>query len=499
MPKLDSSLIEKVSPYEYVVRKGFVPNMYSDARFYVNDALKEGIFEELSHQQEASGGGFLPAVQQLANVASLPGQVGLPCALPDIHSGYGFSIGGVAAFDLADPNAIICPGGIGFDINCGVRLIRTNLKKSDVEPLKERLADTIFETVPVGVGSSGAVSLTRKDLDDILNTGVNWAVDAGYAWPEDKLNCEELGSMTGANSNKVSHRAKTRGLTQLGTLGAGNHYLEIQTVDEVFDVETATAFGLEKDQVCVMIHCGSRGLGHQVASDYIQVMEKWVKKNRVELNDRQLAYAPFSSTEGQDYYGAMAASANFAWCNRQLITHLVRLAFEKVFGRTAHQLDMHLVYDVSHNIAKIEEMDINGVAKRILVHRKGATRALPPQHPLVPTIYADHGHPVLIGGSQSDCSYVLAGLPGGSSTFYSSCHGAGRALSRHAARRQLTPSDVLNTLKSKNISIRVSTPKLLMEEASESYKSVDEVVETCHEAGLSKLVVKLRPLAVIKG
>ncbi|KAL0226800.1 hypothetical protein P9112_014124 [Eukaryota sp. TZLM1-RC] len=501
MPRqpLNSSLIHKTSDTEYIIDEGFVPNMNTKARLLVNEALSAGVFEELRHAQQETGGGFLPAVQQLANVSSLPGLVGMPVALPDVHSGYGFPIGGVAAFDLDDPNAVICPGGIGFDINCGVRLIATNLRSKDFKIVKDDLADVLFGNVPVGVGTGGAIKLNDQDLNAILNNGVDWAIEKGYAWPEDKQVCEELGNMSSANSQHVSQRAKKRGKGQIGTLGAGNHYLEIQVVDEIFDEETARVFGLERDQICVMIHCGSRGLGHQVATDYLQEMEREVKNEGIRLNDRQLAAVKFSSSAGQRYFAAMSAAANYAWTNRQVITHIVRQSFEQVYGKSAREMGMRLVYDVSHNIAKVEQMDINGVSKRILVHRKGATRALPAGHELVPSVYRNVGHPVLVGGTMSDASYCLAGQPQGHVTFYSSCHGAGRALSRHEARRTLTGPSVLEAMKRKGILIRVATPKLVMEEASESYKSVDAVVETCHQADITRMVAKLRPLAVIKG
>ncbi|KAL0251286.1 hypothetical protein GEMRC1_000499 [Eukaryota sp. GEM-RC1] len=496
---LDPSLIQKLSSTDYVINEGFVDGMKRPARFFLNDTLIAGVYDELAHAQQQSGGGFLPALQQLANVATLPGQAGMPVALPDMHSGYGFPIGAVMASDLDHPDAVICPGGIGFDINCGVRLIVTNLTSQDIEPVKKELADTLFTNIPVGVGTGGTVKLSRIDLEEILNTGVAWAIKKGFAWPEDATFCEEEGSMKSANHNKVSQRAKKRGMTQLGTLGAGNHYLEVQSVREVFDTETAEVYGLSQDQVCVMIHCGSRGLGHQVASDSIQVMEQYMRKQKVKLNDRQLAYAPFHSPEGQDYFAAMSASANYAWCNRQVITHLVRESFSQVFGRTPKELGMYLMYDVSHNVAKIEQLMINQKLTTCLVHRKGSTRALPKNHEFVPTPYKSVGHPVLVGGTMSDSSYVLAGNAQGIVTYYSSCHGAGRALSRAEARRTLTHESVLQMLKRKNIEIRVGTPKLVMEEASESYKSVDEVVDTCQVAGLSRKVIRLQPLVVVKG
>ena len=469
--------------------------------FYANGALANLVFEELDAAHARNGTGFMPAVQQIANVAALPGIVGRSIGLPDIHSGYGFSIGNVAAFDMDNKDAIVSPGGVGFDINCGVRLIRTNLDAKDVIPVQEQLAQSLFDHIPVGVGSKGVIPTSMTDLTAALEMGMDWSVREGYAWAEDKEHCEEYGRMLLANPNKVSQRAKKRGLPQLGTLGAGNHYAEIQVVEEIFDTEKAKAMGIDRvNQVCIMVHSGSRGLGHQVATDSLVDMEKAMLSNNIFVNDKQLACAPIQSHYGQDYLQAMAAAANYAWVNRSAMTFLIRQVFGKAFASTPDDLDMHLIYDVSHNIAKIEEHMVDGKLKTLLVHRKGATRAFPPHHPLIPVDYQYSGQPVLVGGSMGTCSYVLTGTQKGMvETFGSTCHGAGRSQSRNKARRNLGYEEVLQLLKQKGISIRVASPKLVMEEAPESYKNVTDVVNTCHEAGISLKCVKLRPIAVIKG
>mmetsp|Transcript_26303 Transcript_26303/g.43089 ORF Transcript_26303/g.43089 Transcript_26303/m.43089 type:complete len:547 (+) Transcript_26303:198-1838(+) len=495
-----ANLIEKIDSLRYRINIGFVPNMNVPGMFFVNDTLSKLVFEELEASSKG-GGGFLPAVRQIANVASLPGIVGCSVGLPDMHSGYGFAIGNVAAFDMDDPTAIVSPGGVGFDINCGVRLIRTNLKEEDVKPLKEKLCQALYDNVPVGVGSTGSLSLNRKELDAVLTNGLKWAVEQKFAWPEDLENCEENGCLETADAGLVSDKAKKRGLQQVGTLGAGNHYAEVQVVDEIFDPESAAAMGIrEKGQVCVMIHSGSRGLGHQVATDALMSMEAVMARQGIKLNDRQLACARVNSKEGQNYLSAMGAAANFAWVNRAYMTHLTRQTFEQVFGRSARDLDMHLVYDVCHNIAKVEDHVVNGEKKRVIVHRKGATRSFPPHHPLVPKAYKDTGQPVLIGGSMGTCSYVLCGTEKAmSETFGSTCHGAGRAHSRHNARAEVSYHTVLKQLEDMGISIRAQTKSLIGEEAPYAYKDVTEVVNTCHEAGISRKIVKLRPIAVIKG
>uniref|UniRef100_A0A7S3QAF7 RNA-splicing ligase RtcB homolog n=1 Tax=Chaetoceros debilis TaxID=122233 RepID=A0A7S3QAF7_9STRA len=526
----DLQFLEKISPTRYRVNIGFVPNMKIHADVIVNDELEKLLLAELkeANDSQMDSASFIPALKQMANVAALPGIV--KClAMPDVHSGYGFCIGNVAAFDMDDAEAIISPGGVGFDINCGVRLIRTNLTEKDDIPagvivgtdegtgtgtgdvnIRESLAQALFDHIPVGVGQDGVIPITESDVDDILSRGVDWAIENGYAWEEDKEFCEENGRMDTADASKVSAKAKKRGLSQIGTLGGGNHYAEVQVVDEIIDEAAATSMGITKvGQICIMIHTGSRGLGHQVATDALRKMDKAMARDGIKLNDRQLSCARIQSVEGQNYLAAMSAAANYAWVNRSCITYLARRAFEKVFDKTAEEMEMNLVYDVCHNVAKIEKHQVQVdpddtdslfQEKNLLVHRKGSTRAFPPNHPMIPTPYQNVGQPALIGGTMGTCSYILMGTKDGMhATCGSTCHGAGRALSRNASRKTLNKDDVLKYLKDKDISIRVANPKLVTEEAPESYKDVSAVVETCHDAGISTKAVKLRPIAVIKG
>eukprot|EP00761_Pharyngomonas_kirbyi_P013661 gb/GECH01013690.1/.p1 GENE.gb/GECH01013690.1/~~gb/GECH01013690.1/.p1 ORF type:complete len:505 (+),score=152.11 gb/GECH01013690.1/:1-1515(+) len=498
----EKSYITKEGKHKFKIKKGFVPNMNVDGTFFLNEKLQELVFHELEQYTRSGGmGGFLPSVKQIGNVAALPGIVKHSIGLPDVHSGYGFAIGNVAAFDMDNPESVVSPGGVGFDINCGVRLLRTNLFEKDIQPVKEELTQTLFDHIPVGVGSKGIIPTNAQDLEEILELGMDWTVREGYSWAEDKEHCEEYGRMLNADPTKVSKRAKKRGLSQLGTLGAGNHYAEIQVVDEIYDKQAASQMGLEsKGQVCVMIHSGSRGFGHQVATDALVSMEKAMSRDGIHTNDRQLACARINSQEGQDYLDTMAAAANYAWVNRSSTTFLARQTFAKIFNSTPEDLDMHVIYDVSHNIAKMEEHMVNGELKRLLVHRKGSTRAFPPHHPLIPVDYQFTGQPVLVGGTMGTSSYVLLGTDKGmEETFGSTCHGAGRAQSRNKSRRKLDYQEVLDALERKNISIRVASKKLVMEEAPESYKDVSQVVETCHDTGISRKCVKLRPICVIKG
>jgi len=498
----ECSYIERINSHSYRIKKGFQPNMNVEGVFYVNSYLEKLMFDELRNAcRPGMVGGFLPGVKQIANVAALPGIVGRSVGLPDIHSGYGFAIGNMAAFDMADPKAVVSPGGVGFDINCGVRLIRTNLSEKDVQPVKEQLTQSLFDHIPVGVGSKGIIPMNAKDLEEALEMGMDWSLREGYVWAEDKEHCEEYGRMLNADPTCVSTRAKKRGLPQLGTLGAGNHYAEIQVVDEIFDKFAAGQMGIDrKGQVVVMVHCGSRGFGHQVATDALVSMEKAMKRDNIEVNDRQLACARIDSKEGQEYLKGMACAANFAWVNRSSMTFLTRQAFAKMFNSDPDDLDMHVIYDVSHNIAKVEQHLVDGKPKTLLVHRKGSTRAFPPNHPLIPVDYQLTGQPVLIGGTMGTCSYVLTGTEQGmTETFGSTCHGAGRALSRAKSRRNLDYTQVLTKMEAKGISMRVASPKLVMEEAPESYKNVTDVVDTCHAAGISKKAIKLRPIGVIKG
>lgn len=439
------------------------------------------------------------ALDQVANVATLPGIVRASYAMPDIHWGYGFPVGGVAAFDVDE--GVIAAGGVGFDINCGTRIIRTDLTADEVRPRIERLADELFQSVPSGVGAEGAVSLRGKEIDHVLRKGAAWAVEQGYGWPEDLEAIEERGTFRAADPDAVSARAKQRGGGQLGTIGSGNHFVTIDYVEAVYDAAVAAAFELGPvGQVIAFFHCGSRGLGHQVCDDYLPVMADAARRFKIELVDRQLACAPFRSDEGKRYFGAMAAGANFAWANRECITHFIRETFARVFRKSARELGMRLLYDVAHNIAKVEEHEVDGKRRRVVVHRKGATRAFPPGHPDVPEKYRAVGQPVLVPGDMGRYDFVCVGTEGAMrETFGSTCHGAGRLQSRHAAMKALKGVDLMAALKESGITVRVVSKRLLAEEASSAYKDVEEVVGICHRAGISRTVAKMRPLAVIKG
>eukprot|EP00668_Euglena_longa_P000717 GGOE01000866.1.p1 GENE.GGOE01000866.1~~GGOE01000866.1.p1 ORF type:complete len:547 (+),score=121.92 GGOE01000866.1:245-1642(+) len=465
----------------------------------MDDLMHEELAQYSRRSDKAAG--FLPCVKQLANVASLPGIVKFSIGLPDMHAGYGFAIGNVAAMDMADPLAVISPGGVGFDINCGVRVIRTNLFEKDIIDYKEPLAQSLYDHIPVGVGSQGIVPTNPKILNDVLELGMDWSLREGYAWAEDKEHCEEYGRMMTADPSKVSARAKKRGMPQLGTLGAGNHYGEIQVVDKIFDKRAAKRMGIEEEgQVCVMIHCGSRGFGHQVATDALVEMDGACRRDNIVLNDKQLACARINSEEGQNYLKGMACAANYAFANRASMTFLARQAFSKIFKQSPDDLDMHVIYDVSHNVAKVEEHMVDGKLMQLLLHRKGSTRAFPPLHPLIPVDYQFIGQPVLIGGSMGTASYVLTGTEKGmTQTFGSTCHGAGRCKSRNKSRNFISHEDVLQELSQMGIAVRVASPKLVMEEAPDSYKDVNQVVEACEMAGISNRAFKLRPIAVIKG
>jgi len=416
----------------------------------------------------------------------------------EAHQGYGFPIGGVAATDVED--GVLSPGGVGYDINCGVRVLRTNLERKDVESKIKELTQEIFTNVPSGLGSKRKIKLSIRNLDELLAEGVSWSLRNGFGWEEDALHCEANGKLEGADPSKVSSRAKERGVSQVGTLGAGNHFLEIQYVEKVFDEEAAKVYGLSENQVTVMIHTGSRGLGHQICSDYLRVMERAVRKYNINLPDRELAAAPGNSPEGQDYLAAMACAANFAWAYRQSITHWVRESFQNVFRMSAEDLDMHLVYDVAHNIAKIEKHKVNGEVRTVYVHRKGATRAFPPGHPEIPEKYRSVGQPVLIPGTMGTSSYILKGRQEAMElSFGSTAHGAGRVMSRHQAVRSFSGAGVKNKLMSKGIFVRAASIKVVSEEAPEAYKNVDEVAKASHDAGIASLVARLRPLGVVKG
>jgi tRNA-splicing ligase RtcB len=440
------------------------------------------------------------AIEQVANVAFLPGIVRYSMAMPDIHWGYGFPIGGVAAMRVDD--GVVSPGGVGFDINCGTRVMRTNLTEAEVRPRLKELVNQIFRDIPAGIGGSGLVRVSRREIDEVLVKGVGWALEQGYAWREDIDSVESGGALQGADPEKVSKRAKERGAPQLGTLGSGNHFLEVQVVDEVYNREACDAMGVtEPGQVLVFVHCGSRGLGHQICTDYLDVMEGSTQKHGIELPDKQLACAPIKSEEGQDYLSAMTAAANYAFCNRQIISHWVREAFEQVFGQDARdQLGMHIIYDVAHNIAKIERHRINTHEIEVCVHRKGATRAFPPGHPDVPERYQKIGQPVLVPGDMGRYSYICVGTKQAmAETWGSSCHGAGRVQSRHAAKRALAGVDIAQRLANQGIYVRAQSKRLLAEEASEAYKDVALVVDVLDNAGIAKKVCKMRPMGVVKG
>ena len=474
--RIDETKIEVPKDYKQGMRvKGII---------YVDEVLEK----ELETQ----------SVDQVANVAMLPGIVGASMAMPDIHTGYGFAIGGVAAFDLKE--GIVSPGGVGYDINCGVRLLRTNLRKGDVVPRLKDIVGILYNEIPAGVGSKGKIRLMPENERDLLLRGARWAVEQGYGDASDLERIESGGCIDGADPDLISKKAYERGRAQQGTLGSGNHFLEIQYVDEIYDEKAANVLGLFNDQITVMIHTGSRGFGHQVCTDFLEVMERAVSKYNIELPDRELACAPYSSPEAQDYLAAMKAAANYAWANRQCIMHWTVEAFIKFFGMTPRDLGMSLIYDVAHNIAKVEEHIVNGKKKKLIVHRKGATRAFPPGHPELPDIYKHIGQPVLIPGDMGRASFVLLGAEKAmQETFGSTCHGAGRVMSRHQAIKRAKGRAIWREMEDKGIIVRSAGRETLAEEMSEAYKDISNVVGVVHNAGISKKVARLRPIGVIKG
>jgi tRNA-splicing ligase RtcB len=478
--------LERVDECCWRIPKSYKPGMRVDGLIFANERLLEQIKAD-------------QAPEQVANVAFLPGIQYASLAMPDIHWGYGFCIGGVCATD-PDEGGVITPGGIGFDINCGVRLVRSNLFYQDVKHHLRTLVDELFRQVPTGVGKSGRFFFKEKELKHLLGEGPSYLVGRGLATPRDLDYTEAHGRLEGADPDAVSDRALARGAEQCGTLGSGNHFLEVQVVDCIFDEEAARVMGLEKDMVCVMIHSGSRGLGYQVCDDALHLLRKAPEKYGIALPDRQLACAPVNSPEGQKYIAAMRAAANFAWCNRQLLMAQAREVFENVFGRPWTELQMNLVYDVCHNIAKFEEHEIGGRRKRVWVHRKGATRAFPPGHAEVPALYRAIGQPVIIPGDMGRASWVLVGQPGSmAKTFGTTCHGAGRAMSRTAAVKEAAGRRIDKELEARGIIARAQSRKGLAEEQPKAYKNVDDVVEVVHQAGLSRKVARMRPLGVIKG
>ncbi len=437
-------------------------------------------------------------IMQAKNVASIPGIVGQSIVLPDGHEGYGFPVGGVAAMDAEE--GMISPGGVGYDINCGVRLLRSNLTEKDVRSKLKELVTDLFSSIPSGVGSKGSVRLTPSELDEVLVKGVNWAIDNGYGTNDDADVCEENGQIQNADPNKVSDKARKRGAPQLGSLGSGNHFLEVQKVSEIHDEEAATRMGLKEGTITVLIHCGSRGFGHQVCSDYLRVAEQAMDKYNIHLPDRELACVPNNSEEGESYRAAMFAALNFAWSNRQMITHWTRKSIERVFNQTEADLDMKLVYDVAHNIAKVEKHKVDGKERKVVVHRKGATRAFPANRDEIPFKYRDLGQPVLVPGSMGTASWVLLGQPNSMDlSFGSTAHGAGRTMSRTKARRNFSEEDVKKSLNDKGIFIKALTRDGVVEETPQAYKDVDAVVNVSHNLGIATKVAKLIPIGVIKG
>jgi tRNA-splicing ligase RtcB len=478
--------LEQVDECCWRIPKSYKPGMRVDGLIFSDERLLEQVKKD-------------QAPEQVANVAFLPGIQHASLAMPDIHWGYGFCIGGVCATD-PDEGGVISPGGVGYDINCGVRLMRSNLFYRDVKPHIRPLVESLFRNIPTGAGKSGRYEFRGKELDRLLGEGAPYLLTRDLATQGDIDYTEAGGHLDGADPGEVSDFAKNRGAEQCGTLGSGNHFLEVQVVDHVFDEAAANVLGLEKDMVCVMIHSGSRGLGYQVCDDALAMLRKAPEKYGIELPDRQLACAPVNSSEGQKYIAAMRAAANFAWCNRQLLMTQAREVFQEIFGRPWQQMHMNLVYDVCHNIAKFEEHALGKQRKRVWVHRKGATRAFPPDHPEVPPMYRKIGQPVIIPGDMGRASWVLVGQAGSMErTFGTTCHGAGRAMSRTAAVKAAGGRRIDKELEARGVIARAQSRKGLAEEQPDAYKNVDEVVDVVHRAGLSRKVARMRPIGVIKG
>jgi len=478
--------LEKIDDYHWRIPKEYKPGMRVPGIIYTDEKLLKDILVD-------------KAMEQVANVAFLPGIVKASMAMPDIHWGYGFCIGGVAATDIEN-GGVISPAGVGYDINCGVRMLKTSL---DVEEVQDKLKDLVyclFNDVPSGVGSKGDIRVGHKEEKEILVKGARWAVENGYGTHDDLECTEENGAIPGADPSAVSDRAYERGKAQSGTLGSGNHFLEIQVIDQLYNRDACDALGLNLGQVTIMIHSGSRGLGYQVCDDYTRSMVACLSKYNINVPDRQLACAPVNSPEGKAYLGAMKCAANYAWANRQCLMYLTRQVFEKVFNKSWQKMGMSLIYDVAHNIAKIEKHTVDGKEKTLCVHRKGATRAFGPGHPAVPERYKKIGQPVIIPGDMGRNSYLLVGTQGAmDETFGSTCHGAGRLKSRTAAARSINPDALLKELSLKGIIVKASGRGTLVEEAPSAYKDVNEVVDVVHNAGISKRVCRMRPLGVIKG
>ncbi len=476
----------KVDNNRFRIPKTYKPGMRTDGLIYASEVMIEKIKQD-------------QAPEQIANVATLPGIVGYAMAMPDIHWGYGFPIGGVAAFDTE--KGIISPGGVGYDINCGVRLLRTDLTHNDIKNRIQELVRSLFNNIPSGVGSKGKIRIDEREVKEVLKNGAQWALKKGYGWKEDIEKIEENGALKGANPDKVSRRALERGRPQLGTLGAGNHFLEIQIVEDIYDRESAKVLGIDDvGQITIMIHTGSRGLGYQVCDDNVKVLGKITRKYGIDIPDRQLACAPINSPEGKSYFEQMACAANYAWANRQCIMHWVRESFEKILGKKARDLGMHLIYDVAHNIAKFEEHTVAGEMKKVCVHRKGATRAFAAGHKDIPLIYKNIGQPVLIPGDMGTHSYLLLGTEKAmQETFGSTCHGAGRVMSRTKAMQRTKGRRIDKELADKGIFVLSASGEVLRQEVPEAYKDIDMVVDAVHNAGISKKVARMRPIGVVKG
>ena len=480
------TMLRKIDDYRWQIPVSHRAGMRVPGLIYASESMLESILED-------------QALEQVVNVSFLPGIVGYSLAMPDIHWGYGFPIGGVAATRVSD--GVVSPGGVGYDINCGVRLLRTDLMTADVVPRMGLLLERLYRNVPSGVGSEGRMRLPKQEISRLLVEGARWAVEHGFGTSDDLDATEDGGRMEGADPSAVSERALTRGLPQAGSLGSGNHFIEIQAVADIYDEPVATALGIyQEGQVLVLIHTGSRGLGHQVCTDYLRMMERAVTRYDISLPDRQLACAPVESPEGRQYLSAMRCAANYAWCNRQHITHWVREAFAEVFGRSQARLGLQQVYDVAHNIAKIEEHTIDGRPVALCVHRKGATRAFPPGHPSLSVRHRAIGQPVLIPGDMGRYSYIGVGTARAMrDTFGSTCHGAGRLLSRTAARKMLRGDDVAAALLDRAIVVRTGDVPALAEEASQAYKDVADIIEVVQGAGICRKVARAVPLGVIKG
>jgi len=482
---MSSSSPRKIGENQYQIDADSNLGMKVPVRIYADEPLLQKMLSDRT-------------IMQARNVASIPGIVSHSVVLPDGHEGYGFPVGGVAAMDAEE--GMISPGGVGYDINCGVRLLRSNLTEQTVRSKLKELVTDLFSSIPSGVGSKGAVKLTHSELDEVLVNGVNWAIDHGYGSSDDSSVCEENGQIQNADPNAVSDKARKRGAPQLGSLGSGNHFLEVQKVAEIHDEEAANRMGIKEGTITILIHCGSRGFGHQVCSDYLRVAEQAMEKYDINLPDRELACVPNNSEEGESYRKAMFAALNFAWSNRQMITHWTRNSFQRVFNQSESDLDMKLVYDVAHNIAKVEKHKIDGKERNLVVHRKGATRAFPANRNEVPSKYRDLGQPVLVPGSMGTASWILLGQPNSMDlSFGSTAHGAGRTMSRSKARRNYTEENVRKSLNDNGIFIKALTRDGVVEEAPQAYKDVDAVVNVSHNLGIATKVAKLVPIGVIKG